>query len=70
MGVLTPLLHAETFASVTTVVVLLLSLTLFHGVVLAVYRLTLHPLARFPGPPLTAATGWYECSLDIFCGPG
>lgn len=70
MGVLTPLLHAKTFASFTAVIVLLLGLTLFHGVVLAVYRLTLHPLARFPGPPLTAATSWYERILDIFCGPG
>lgn len=39
-------------------------------VVLGVYRLTFHSLRRFPGPKLSAATGWYELLVDNFRGPG
>ena len=40
--------------------------TLLYGFGLVVYRIFFHPLAKFPGPKIAAATYWYECCWDIF----
>lgn len=38
---------------------------LVYIVTLAVYRLYLSPLAKFPGPRLAALTLWYEFYYDV-----
>lgn len=40
----------------------------FYVALLCIYRLTLHPLAKFPGPWLPAVTFWYGFYHDAYHG--
>ena len=46
----------------------LILLKLTYDLALALYRITLHPLAKFPGSKIAAATYWHETYHDVFKG--
>ncbi|KAK4609352.1 Cytochrome P450 monooxygenase aflU [Fulvia fulva] len=47
-------------------VLLALFVLIVYSLLKYIYRITLHPLARFPGPPLARITSLYAASID--CG--
>lgn len=46
----------------------LLGIWLLYILVVVVYRITCHPLAKFPGPKLAKATYLYEFWFDVVLG--
>lgn len=45
-----------------------ISAAALYCILLAVYRLFLSPVSKFPGPRIAALTFWYEFYYDVVCG--
>jgi cytochrome P450 len=60
------LLMLVEYASVSNLLVGVTTCFLAYWISIYIYRVTLHPLAKFPGPKLAGATFWYEFYYDLF----
>ena len=56
---------AQKWISFTAIIALTI---LAHGLLLALYRLTISKLSGFPGPKIAAVTYWYEFYYEWWCG--
>ncbi|KAI1744418.1 benzoate 4-monooxygenase cytochrome P450 [Xylaria scruposa] len=56
----------ELFKKWSRVLVFAVPLYVVYWLVVFIYRITLHPLAKFPGPKLAGATFWYEFYYDVW----
>ncbi|GAD92607.1 flavonoid 3-hydroxylase, putative [Paecilomyces variotii No. 5] len=66
-------MHTEvsnTLPSSTVALGFLLAGVVLYSIGLVTYRLTLHPLSKYPGPKLAGATKWYEFYFDCIKAPG
>jgi cytochrome P450 len=54
------------FSDPRNISAILLGLYLFYWILILIYRLHFHPLAKFPGPKLAGATYLYEFYYDLY----
>ena len=56
---------SDSVPSLFSKIILVITASLAYCASIAFYRLYLHPLAKFPGPPLAVISFWYEFYYDV-----